>query len=60
MVAERIQQTATRHGAERRGTYVMRELGVLFRASEDEEQKGQVTLLEKAFRNPLTKRSSVN
>ena len=35
--------------------YVMRELSVLFRASEDEDQKGQITLLEKAFRNPLTK-----
>jgi hypothetical protein len=35
--------------------YVMRELGVLFRATEDEEVKGQTTLLEKAFRNPLTK-----
>jgi hypothetical protein len=33
----------------------MRELVVLFRASEDEDQKGQITLLEKAFRNPLTK-----
>jgi hypothetical protein len=30
-------------------------LSVLFRASEDEDQKGQITLLEKAFRNPLTK-----
>ena len=35
--------------------YVMRELSVLFRASEDEDQKGQITLLEKTFRNPLTK-----
>jgi len=35
--------------------YVMRELSVLFRASEDEDQKGQITLLEKAFRSPLTK-----
>jgi hypothetical protein len=35
--------------------YVMRELSVLFRASEDEDQKGQITILEKAFRNPLTK-----
>jgi superfamily II DNA or RNA helicase len=35
--------------------YVMRELSVLFRASQDEDQKGQVTLLEKAFRSPLTK-----
>jgi len=35
--------------------YVMRELGVLFRVSGDEDQKGQITLLEKAFRNPLTK-----
>jgi hypothetical protein len=35
--------------------YVMRELSVLFRASEDEDQKGQITLLERAFRNPLTK-----
>jgi hypothetical protein len=35
--------------------YVMRESSVLFRASEDEDRKGQITLLEKAFRNPLTK-----
>jgi superfamily II DNA/RNA helicase len=35
--------------------YVMRELSVFFRASEDEDQKGQITLLEKAFRSPLTK-----
>jgi hypothetical protein len=35
--------------------YVMRELSVLFRASEDEDQKGQITLIEKAFRSPLTK-----
>ncbi len=35
--------------------YVMRELSVLFRISEDEDQKGQITLLEKAFRSPLTK-----
>jgi len=35
--------------------YVMRELSVLFRASEDEDQTGQITVLEKAFRNPLTK-----
>jgi superfamily II DNA/RNA helicase len=35
--------------------YVMRELSILFRASEDEDQKGQITLLEKAFRNALTK-----
>ena len=35
--------------------YAMRELSVLFRASEDEDQKGQVTLLERAFRSPLTK-----
>jgi hypothetical protein len=35
--------------------YVIRELSLLFRASEDDDQKGQVTLLEKAFRNPLTK-----
>jgi len=35
--------------------YVMRELSILFRASEDEDQKGQITLLEKAFRSPLTK-----
>ncbi len=35
--------------------YVMRELSVLFRASEDEDQKGQITLLEKAFRSPLTR-----
>jgi hypothetical protein len=35
--------------------YVLRELSVLFRASEDEDQKGQITLIEKAFRSPLTK-----
>jgi len=35
--------------------YVMRELGVSFRTSEDEDRKGQITLLEKAFRNPLTR-----
>ena len=28
---------------------------MLFRASEDEDQRGQITLLEKAFRNPLTR-----
>ncbi len=35
--------------------YVMRELSVLFRASEDEDQKGQITLIKKAFHSPLTK-----
>jgi superfamily II DNA/RNA helicase len=35
--------------------YVMRELSVLFRASEDEDQKGQIIFIEKAFRSPLTK-----
>jgi hypothetical protein len=35
--------------------YVIRELSVLFRNSEDEDQKGQITLLEKAFRSPLTR-----
>lgn len=35
--------------------YVMRELSVLFRATEDEDQKGQITFLEKAFRSALTK-----
>jgi hypothetical protein len=32
--------------------YVIRELSVLFRACEDEDQKGQITLLEKAFAAP--------
>jgi hypothetical protein len=36
--------------------YVMRELSILFRASEGEDQKGQITLLEKAFRSPRRSR----
>jgi hypothetical protein len=34
--------------------YVLRELGVLFRATEDEDTKEQVNTLERAFRQPLT------
>jgi len=36
----------------------MRELSVLFRASEDEDQKTQITLLEKAFATRSPKHSS--
>ena len=34
--------------------YVLRELRELFRFAEDEDEKGQITLLEKAFRGPIT------
>lgn len=33
----------------------MRELSVLFSASEEEDRKGRITSLEKAFPSPLTK-----
>jgi hypothetical protein len=32
--------------------YVLRELRVLFGATEDEDEKGQLNILEKAFRGP--------
>jgi hypothetical protein len=34
--------------------YILREMGVLFRATEDEDVKEQVNTLERAFRQPLT------
>ena len=34
--------------------YVLRELRVLFSATEDEEMKAQINLLERAFRHPVT------
>jgi len=34
--------------------YVLRELRELFKFAEDEDEKGQITLLEKAFRGPIT------
>lgn len=34
--------------------YVLRELRVLFGATEDEDEKGQLNILEKAFRSPIT------
>ena len=35
-------------------SYVLRELRVLYGQSEDDDQKAQIALLEKAFRRPLT------
>lgn len=34
--------------------YVLRELGVIFRTTDDEDIKAQINILEKAFRSPLT------
>jgi hypothetical protein len=34
--------------------YVTRELRVLFNSTKDEDLKGQINILEKAFRGPLT------
>ena len=34
--------------------YVLRELRVLFKLTEDEDVKGQINILEKAFRRPIT------
>jgi superfamily II DNA/RNA helicase len=44
------QTTSLSHGQR----YVLRELGILFRTTEDEDVKAQINILEKAFRSPLT------
>jgi superfamily II DNA or RNA helicase len=48
--AEREHTLSLTHGQR----YVLRELRVLFAASDDEEIKGQINILERAFRGPLT------
>ena len=49
--AERIHTLSLSHGQ----TYVLREMRVLFGATEDEDQKGMINILEKALRGPLTR-----
>ena len=49
--AERTHTLSLSHGQ----NYVLRELRVLFGASEDEDQKGMINVLEKALRGPLTR-----
>ena len=34
--------------------YVLREMRILFEATPDEDMKGQINILEKAFRGPIT------
>jgi len=48
--AEREHTLSLTHGQR----YVMRELRVLFGATTDEEVKGQINILERAFRGPIT------
>jgi superfamily II DNA or RNA helicase len=49
--AERQHTLSLSHGQ----TYILREMRVLFGATEDEDQKGIVNVLEKAFRGPVTR-----
>jgi superfamily II DNA/RNA helicase len=49
--AERAHTLSLSHGQ----NYVLRELRVLFAASTDEDQKGNINVLEKAFRGPITR-----
>ena len=48
--AEREHTLSLTHGQR----YVLRELRVLFGAATDEDVKGQINILEKAFRGPIT------
>ena len=48
--AEREHTISLTHGQR----YVLRELRVLFGAAADEDAKGQINILEKAFRGPIT------
>jgi len=49
--AERLHTLSLTHGQ----NYVLRELRVLFGATEDDDQKGMINVLEKALRGPLTR-----
>ena len=49
--AERTHTLSLSHGQ----NYVLRELRVLFAASTDEHQKGNINVLEKSFRGPITR-----
>ena len=49
--AEREHTLSLTHGQR----YVLRELRILFEASRDEDIKGQINILEKAFRGPITR-----
>jgi hypothetical protein len=49
--AEREHTLSLTHGQR----YVLRELRVLFAASNDEDTKGQINILAKAFRSPMTR-----
>lgn len=49
--AERMHTLSLTHGQ----NYVLRELRVLFGATEDDDQKGIINVLEKALRGPLTR-----
>ena len=49
--AERQHTLSLSHGQ----TYALRELRVLFGATEDEDQKGMINVLEKALRGPVTR-----
>jgi hypothetical protein len=48
--AEREHTLSLTHGQR----YALRELRVLFGAAADEDAKGQINILEKAFRGPIT------
>jgi len=49
--AERSHTLSLSHGQ----NYILRELRVLFGASTDDDQKGNINVLEKAFRGPITR-----
>jgi hypothetical protein len=49
--AERMHTLSLSHGQ----TYVLREMRVLFGATEGEDQKAMINVLEKAFRGPVTR-----
>jgi superfamily II DNA/RNA helicase len=49
--SERTHTLSLSHGQ----NYVLRELRVLFGSTEDEEQKANINVLEKAFRGPITR-----
>ena len=49
--AERAHTLSLSHGQ----NYILRELRVLFGATTDDDQKGMINVLEKAFRGPITR-----
>jgi hypothetical protein len=48
--AEREHTLSLTHGQR----YVLRELRVIFGTTTDEDEKGRINILEKAFRGPIT------